>query len=350
MAQLRGTINQMMKRILTGDRPTGRLHLGHYVGTLSNRVALQNKYEIFISIADLHSLTDRLENPEKVGQIKDNVRELVLDYLAVGINPDKTTILLQSGIPEITELFTILMSLVTIARAERLPALKEKIRDQKIEHPTMGLLNYPILMAADILSLRAHIVPVGKDQESHIEFAREIAKSFNRLYGRGEEIFPEPEAIIGEAQSLPGIDGKAKMSKSLNNAIFLSDEEKVVEEKVMKMYTDPKRTSPSVPGTVEGNPVFIYHNIFNKDKVEVEKLEEAYRKGKVGDVEVKQQLAKAINTFLNPIRFRRKNFEDQTGIVEKVITEGTKKARVEIQQTLSLVKKQLGLLEISENG
>lgn len=338
-----------MKRILTGDRPTGKLHLGHYVGTLSNRVALQNKYEIFVMIADIHALTDRMDAPDKLSSLKDSIRELVLDYLAVGINPDKTTIFLQSG-TRIPELFSILMSLVTIARAERLPALKEKIRDQKIEHPTMGLLNYPILQAADILSVRGELVPVGKDQESHIEFAREVAKSFNRLYGKDTPIFPEPEAIIGEAQSLPGIDGKTKMSKSLNNAIFLSDDEKVVEEKVMKMYTDPNRTSPSVPGTVEGNPVFIYHNIFNKDKVEVEKLEEAYLKGKVGDVEVKKQLAKAINTFLNPIRFRRKNFEEQTGIVERVITNGTRKARLEVQHTLSLVKKQLGLMEIPENS
>jgi tryptophanyl-tRNA synthetase len=336
----------MTKRILTGDRPTGKLHLGHYVGTLSNRVALQNKYEIFISIADLHSLTDRLDDPEKVAQIKENIRELVLDYLAVGINPDKTTILLQSGVPEISELFAILMNLVTISRAERLPALKEKIRDQKIAHPTMGLLNYPVLMAADILSLQAHLVPVGKDQESHVEFAREVAKTFNRLYAKKEPLFPEPEAIIGEALSLPGTDGKAKMSKSLGNAIYLSDDEKTVEEKVMKMYTDPKRTSPSVPGTVEGNPIFVYHGIFNKDKSEVEKLEELYRLGRVGDVEVKQKLAKAINTFLNPIRFRRKNFDDQKGLVDRVIIEGTKKARIEIQKTLSLVKKSLGLLEI----
>ncbi|KKR71575.1 MAG: Tryptophan-tRNA ligase [Microgenomates group bacterium GW2011_GWC1_41_8] len=345
----------MTKRILTGDRPTGRLHLGHYVGTLSNRVALQSKYEMYISVVDLHSLTDRMDDPQKVKNIPDSVRELVLDYLAVGINPEKTTILLQSAIPEISELFAILMNLVTIARCERLPALKEKIRDQKIQHPSMGLLNYPILMASDILSLRAHLVPVGKDQESHIEFAREIAKTFNRLYksrpGRdkvnddedAKKVFPEPEAIIGEAQTLPGTDGKAKMSKSLNNAIFLSDDERAVEEKVMSMYTDPKRTSASVPGTIEGNPLFIYHEIFNKNISEVEKFAERYRTGDVGDVEVKKALVKALNTFLNPIRFRRKNFEEQKGLIDKVLTEGTKKARVEIQNTLQIVKQSLGL-------
>lgn len=337
----------MTKRILTGDRPTGRLHLGHYVGTLANRVALQSKYEMYVSIVDLHSLTDRLEDPKKVTSIEQSVYDLVLDYLAVGINPEKATILLQSAIPEISELFAILMSLVTIARCERLPALKEKIRDQKIEHPTMGLLNYPILQAADILSLRAHVVPVGKDQESHIEFAREIAHSFNLLYGSEEEpIFPEPEAVIGEMKTLPGIDGKAKMSKSLGNAIFLSDTPEEVERKVMKMYTDPQRTSASVPGTVEGNPVFVYHEIFNKDRPAVEKMEELYRLGKIGDVEVKQELSKALNTFLNPIRFRRKNYEEQEGLVMKTLSEGTQKARVEIQATLTKVKQVLGLVEL----
>lgn len=341
----------MTKRILTGDRPTGRLHLGHYVGTLSNRVALQSKYEMYVMVADLHALTDRIDDPSKTQQIDANIKELVLDYLSVGINPEKTTIFLQSG-TAIPELFTILMSLVTIARAERIPTLKEKVKDQEIKHPSIGLLNYPILQAADILSVRAHLVPVGKDQESHIEFSREVAKSFNRLYKPkskinddedGNVVFPEPEAIIGEAKSLPGIDGTAKMSKSLNNAIFLSDDEKTVEEKVMGMYTDPKRTSASVPGTVEGNPLFIYHEVFNKNVAEVEKFEERYRRGDVGDVEVKQALVKAINTFLNPIRFRRKNFEEQEGLVEKVLTEGTQKARIEINNTLILVKQTLGL-------
>ena len=334
----------MTKRILTGDRPTGRLHLGHYIGTLANRVALQSKYEMYISIVDLHSLTDRIDDPKKTKDISNNVRELMLDYLAVGINPDKTIILLQSAIPEITELFSILMSLVTIARCERLPALKEKIRDQKIQHPSMGLLNYPILQAADILSLRAHLVPVGKDQESHIEFAREIAKTFNRLYGKKDDpIFPEPEAIIGDLRTLPGTDGTAKMSKSLNNAIFLSDEAKVVEEKVMKMYTDPKRIHASMPGSVEDNPVLIYNEYFTKDKAMVEKLAMRYQAGKVGDVEVKKLLANSINTFLNPIRFRRKNFAEQPGLIEKIITEGTRKAHQEAKETLLLVKKAIGL-------
>ena len=337
----------MMKRILTGDRPTGRLHLGHYVGTLANRVALQSKYEMFVMVADLHALTDRADNPEKTAQIKNNVKELVLDYLAVGLNPDKTTIFLQSAVP-IPELFAILMNFTTIARCERIPTLKEKIAAQHIQHPSMGLLNYPILQAADILSVRAHLVPVGKDQEAHIEFSREIAHAVNRLYGKKDEpLFPEPEAIIGEIQTLPGTDGKSKMSKSLDNAIFLSDDPKVVEEKVMKMYTDPKRTSANIPGTIEGNPIFTYHEIFNKDKAGVEKMAEAYQRGKIGDVEVKRKLAEAINTFLNPIRFRRKNFVEQEGIVERILSEGTKKAREEVDATLLLVKQALGLPRIS---
>lgn len=335
------TSKREKKRILTGDRPTGKLHLGHYVGTLANRIALQNKYEVFISIVDLHSLTDRMDNPKQASEIKENIHELVLDYLAVGINPDKSTILLQSAIPEISELFAILMNLVTIARCERLPALKEKIREQKIKHPSMGLLNYPILMAADILSLRADLVPVGKDQESHVEFARETAKTFNRLYG---EVFPLPKAILGEAKVLPGIEGKVKMSKSLDNAIFLSDEPRTVEQKVMRMYTDPKRVRADVPGEVEGNPVFVYHEIFNKDRETVEKIKNLYKNGKVGDVEVKKRLAEVLNTFLNPIRFRRKNFAKEKGLVEKILKQGTEKAGEEIHKTIKTVKGAMGLI------
>lgn len=329
-----------LKRILTGDRPTGKLHLGHYTGTLANRVALQTKYSIFISVVDLHSLTDRFEEPKKVKKTRSYIEDLVLDYLAVGINPEKTTIFVQSAVPETAQLFAILMNAVTIARAERIPTLKEKIHDQKIAHPSMGLLNYPILMAADILGVKAELVPVGKDQESHVEFARELAKTFNRLYGA---VFPEPEAIFGEAKVLPGIDGKAKMSKSLGNAILLSDSPAEVEEKVMKMYTDPKRVSASTPGTVEGNPVFAYFDSFHKNPEELDKLKELYRNGRIGDVELKKRLAKSLNTFLNPIRFRRENFAKQKGLVTKILAAGQEKARAEISQTLDQVKKAMGL-------
>jgi len=345
----------MTRRILTGDRPTGRLHLGHYVGTLANRVALQSKYDMAVMVADIHALSDHGDNPEYIRKLDDNIRELILDYLAVGINPEKTIIFLQSA-TSIPAIFSILMNFATIARCERLPALKEKIKDQDIKHPSMGLLNYPILQAADILSMRAHLVPVGKDQEAHVEFAREIAHTFNRLYSVAKEPkdedeedlrpFPEPEVIIGEIKTLPGIDGQKKMSKSLDNAIYLSDEPDVVEKKVMKMYTDPKRTSANVPGAVEGNPVFMYHEIFNKDTATVDKMAEQYKKGKIGDVEVKKELVNALNTFLNPIRFRRKNFEEQEGLIDTVLEEGTQRARVEIDETLSRMRKALGFREV----
>ena len=329
-----------MRRIYTGDRPTGKLHLGHYVGTLSNRVALQSKYKIFIGVVDIHSLTDQMDDPGKTLQMEENIKNLVLDYLSVGINPDKTTILLQSAIPETRELFAILMNVATIARCERIPTLKEKIRDQKIKNPSMGLLNYPLLMASDILGVRADLVPVGKDQESHVEFAREVAHTFNRLY---QPIFPEPEAIIGEAKVLPGLDGKMKMSKSLDNAIYLSDTAGEVEKKVMSMFTDPKRVSMDTPGEVKGNPVFIYHDIFNKDAAEVENLKKRYGEGRVGDVEVKKRLADVINKFLNPIRFRRNNFAKQEGLAEKTIKAGSQKTRIEVQKTLAEVKKVLNI-------
>lgn len=326
-------------RILTGDRPTGKLHLGHYVGTLKNRVSLQDKYDLFIPIVDLHMLTDRID-PTEVKQTAQRIREMVIDYLAVGIDPNKATIFVQSAVPETSELFAILMSLVTISRAERIPTLKEKIRDQKIKHPSMGLLNYPILMAADILGVRAELVPVGKDQESHVELTREIGRKFNSLYS---EIFPLPECLIGEIPTLVGLDGKAKMSKSLGNCIYLSDDEETVTKKINGMYTDPKRIHADTPGTVAGNPVFIYHSIFNDNQKEVEDLKSRYQEGRVGDVEVKEKLAKATNKFMDPLRKRRQKFIKQPGIIEKIIQSGNQRAQTEVRKTLRLVKETLGL-------
>ncbi|MDQ7850504.1 MAG: tryptophan--tRNA ligase, partial [Armatimonadota bacterium] len=222
-------------RLLTGDRPTGRLHLGHYVGTLANRVRLQDQYECYFFLADYHLLTTRLEGLEEVEQ---NIRDIVLDYLSVGIDPQKATIFLQSRVPQIPEIALIFSMLVTVPRAQRVPTLKEVMRDLHIAQPSVGLLAYPILQAADILSVRAEIVPVGKDQASHLELTREIARRFNELFG---PLFPEPQTLIGDVPTLPGIDGKAKMSKSLGNAIFLSDDEREVTQKVMRMYTDPRR-------------------------------------------------------------------------------------------------------------
>lgn len=322
-----------MKRLLTGDRPTGKLHLGHYVGSLANRVKLQDEYECFFIVADLHTLTTA---PEKTSELKGNIREQVLDYLSCGIDLKKATIYLQSEIPEVAELAVIFSMLVSVPRLERVPTLKEIMRDLRIEQASYGLLGYPVLQAADILMVRADLVPVGRDQVSHVEVTREIARRFNELYG---EVFPEPEALVGEVPTLPGTDGQAKMSKSLGNAIYLSDDEAQVKEKVMQMYTDPTRIHPTDPGHVEGNPVFIYHDVFNQDKKEVEDLKERYKKGKVGDVEVKEKLAQALNEFLAPIRRKRAQFEGEKNLVAKILEEGTRKARQEAQVTLSLAKK-----------
>jgi len=324
----------MKKRILTGDRPTGKLHLGHYIGSLKNRMELQDKFEVYLLVADLHALTT---NTDTSG-IKQNIKDLVLDQLSVGIDPKKVTFCVQSQIPEDQELAIILSMLVSKTRLERIPTLKDILRDLKIENPSLGLLSYPVLQAADILMVRGNVVPVGKDQLSHIELTREIAERFNSIYG---DVFPIPEPLVPkDIGVLPGVDGKAKMSKSLNNAIFLSDDAKTVDQKVMKMYTDPKRIHPTDPGTVEGNPVFIYLDAFasNSDKSQVTSYKEKYRKGQVGDVEVKKFLAKVLNEFLDPIRKRRSELEKEEGLVEKILEEGTKKARSEAEKTLNSVK------------
>ncbi len=326
-------------RILTGDRPTGRMHLGHYVGSLKKRVELQDQYESFFIIADLHTLTTKPEK-EYTTALADNIREMVLDYLAVGIDPEKSVIFLQSAVPETYELNLIFEMLVTVPRLERLPSLKDMARDAQLESMPFGLLGYPVLQAADILLPRANLVPVGKDNEAHVEVTREIARRFNRLYG---EVFPIPEALIGEVPTLVGIDGQAKMSKSLNNAIDLADDPKTVEQKVMRMYTDPKRIRADIPGRVEGNPVFIYHDAFNPDREEVEDLKARYRAGKVGDVEVKKKLARALNAFLDPIRERRAHFAADPGLVEDIIIQGTRRMRREAQETMERVRQAMGM-------
>lgn len=325
-----------MERILTGDRPTGKLHLGHYIGSLKNRLALQNEYEVFILVADLHALTTN----QDTSSLKQNVKDLVLDQLALGMDPEKVNFCLQSAISEDQELFTILSMLVGKSRLERIPTLKEIMNDLNIEIPTLGLLSYPVLQAADILMVRANLVPVGKDQESHLELTREIAEKFNATY---KEVFPLPKALIPQKGTLPGIDGKAKMSKSLNNAIYLSDTVEEVKNKVSKMYTDPKRIHSTDPGKVEGNPVFLYHDAFNPKKDEVKDLKLRYEKGQVGDVEVKEKLAVALNNFLNPFRERRERFENQKNLVAEILKNGTEKTRKEAKETLILVKKAMNL-------
>lgn len=327
------------KRILTGDRPTGKLHLGHYVGSLSNRVELQDTYDCYFIIADLHTLTTK-PSKEDIEKIAPNVREMVLDYLACGIDPENSTIYLQSAVHEVFELNLIFEMLVTVPRLQRVPSLKEMAKSANITEMPFGLLGYPVLQAADILMPRAHLVPVGKDNESHVELTREIARRFNSIYG---EVFPVPDVKVGKVPTLVGTDGNAKMSKSLGNCIYLSDSAKEVEKKVRGMYTDPARVRADVPGKVEGNPVFIYHDAFNKNQEEVKDLKERYQNGKVGDVEVKDKLAKAINDFLGPIRERRESYASKSGYVDEVIYDGTMKMRREAAETLKEMKKAMGL-------
>lgn len=332
-------MTKVRKRILTGDRPTGRMHVGHYAGSLANRVRLQDEYECFFIIADLHTLTTKPEK-EALSQIEGFVHEMVLDYLAIGIDPERSVIFLQSAVPETFELNLILEMLVTVPRLERLPTLKDMAQAANLDSMPFGLLGYPVLQAADILLPRSHLVPVGKDNESHVEVTREIARRFNRLYG---EVFPEPEALIGDVPTLVGTDGQAKMSKSLNNAIFLADDPDTVTEKVRGMYTDPQRVRADIPGRVEGNPVFIYHDAFNPDVEEVADLKSRYTEGKVGDVEVKKKLAAALNAFLDPIRERRLKYEAQPELATQILVSGTRRMRGEAQATMALVREAMGL-------
>ena len=330
------------KRILTGDRPTGPLHLGHYIGSLQNRVKSQNSHECFFVIADLHTLTTR---PLKrhIALLKEYIHQIVLDYLAVGINPDQATIFVQSSVPGISELNTLLGMLVSTPRLERIPSLKDMAKAEGLDTLPFGLLGYPVLMAADILLPRADLVPVGTDNQGNVELARELARRFNHLYG---EVFPIPEIEV--EQTLIGIDGQTKMSKSLNNAIYLSDSAAVVEDKVMLMYTDPNRIRANIPGKVEGNPVFICHDLFNREREEVRELKERYQKGKVGDVEVKAKLAVAINGFLEPIRQRRAEYSRQPEIVRDILAEGAFRMKDESQETLALVREAMGLHNYQE--
>ncbi len=328
----------MRPRILTGDRPTGALHLGHYVGTLANRVRLQDQYECFFIVADLHTLTTRPER-EALGELSANVREMVLDYLAVGVDPARSSVYLQSAVSEVSELALLLGMLVTVPRLSRMPSLKEMARNARLTEMPFGLLGYPVLQAADILLPRANLVPVGKDNVAHVEVTREIARRFNALYG---EVFPLPEALVGEVPTLVGTDGKARMSKSLGNTIYLSDDAATVAKKVAGMYTDPRRIRADIPGTVEGNPVFVYHDAFNSDRAEVDELKERYRAGRVGDREVKEKLARALNAFLDPLRQRRASFSSKPGLVAEILAAGTDRMRREAAETMLAVRAATG--------
>jgi tryptophanyl-tRNA synthetase len=327
------------QRMLTGDRPTGKFHLGHYVGSIGNRVRLHQKFESFFIIADLHMLTTK-NTKQDIAQVTGNARDLVLDALAAGVEPEHATFYLQSAIPEVSDLNVLLQNLVTVPRLERVPSLKEMARDAGRDEMPFSLLGYPVLQAADILGVKGNVVPVGKDNAAHVEVTREIARRFNHLYG---EVFPIPELISSDVPTLVGTDGQAKMSKSLGNVILLSDGPDEVHRRVMSMYTDPKRTRADIPGTVEGNPVFIYHDVFNPNRAEVEELKERYRAGTVGDIEIKTRLAAAINRFLDPMRERRARFEQDKGLVDELIVDGTERTRREVQQTVREVRKAMGL-------
>jgi tryptophanyl-tRNA synthetase len=323
----------MIKRILTGDRPTGPLHLGHYVGSLANRVRLQNDYDTFVLIADIQALTDNFERPE---MLEANVLEVATDYLAVGLDPAKVKIVVQSMVPELTELTIYFMNLVTTATLERNPTLKEEIKQKNFTKGLpVGFYTYPISQAADITIFKADLVPVGEDQLPMIEQTREIVRRFNRLY---KKILVEPRAMVGQVARLPGTDGGAKMSKSLGNCIYLGDSSEQVRKRVMSMYTDPTRIHATDPGHVEGNPVFTYHEIFNPNKAEVDDLKNRYLKGTVGDVEVKEKLYLALDSFLEPIRARRAEYAAKPDRVKEILVEGTRKGRAVARDTMEEVR------------
>lgn len=320
--------------VLTGDRPTGPLHLGHYVGSLLNRLDLQEKYKQFIMIADVQALTDNFDNPQKVSQ---SIFEVACDYLAVGIDPAKSTIFVQSYIPQIAELTIFYLNLVTENRLKRNPTLKNEIKQKGYgENLTAGFLVYPISQAADITFLRANLVPVGEDQIPMIEQANEIVRTFNRIYQT--DVLIEAEAIISPVPRLPGIDGKNKMSKSLGNAIFLSDSADEIVKKVRSMYTDPEHLKITDPGKIEGNTVFAYLDVFDADKTEVERLKEHYQRGGLGDTVLKRRLTDILETLLQPIRDRRKEYYSNKDYVYKILEEGTRKTRDLAQQRLVAIK------------
>lgn len=333
------------KRILTGDRPTGRLHLGHYVGSLVNRVKLQHEYETYILLADVQALTDNFQHPEI---LKANIREVVLDYLAVGLDPKACAFVIQSMIPEIAELTVYYMNLVSLARVERNPTVKTEIK-QKFGHDVpFGFVAYPVSQCADITAFGAHLVPVGDDQKPMIELARDIAGRFNAYYG---ETIVMPEGMYAKVSRLPGTDGQAKMSKSLNNGIYLADDADTVKKKVMSMYTDPNRIRGIEPGTIEGNPVFTYLDAFHNDQAVVDDLKERYRlgganeKGKplLGDVVVKRELIDCLNQMLDPIRARRQELEQDDAYIWEVIADGTRRGKARAEEVMAEVRQAMKL-------
>jgi tryptophanyl-tRNA synthetase len=329
----------MKKIILTGDRPTGPLHLGHYIGSLNNRVLLQKETKQFVMLADLQGMTDNAENPQK---IRTNVLEVALDYLAVGIDPLETTIFIQSMLPELPELTMYYLNLVTWNRLKHNPTVKQEIVQKGYgESVPAGFMVYPVSQAADITAFKANLVPVGEDQKPMIEQTNEIVRHFNRIYKT--DVLVEAEALIPKFSRLPGIDGKAKMSKSLGNAIFLSDPADVVTKKIKGMYTDPGHLRIEDPGKVEGNPVFDYLDAFGTDTAHIQSLKDHYSRGGLGDSVVKKYLTDVLLAFLDPIRTRRTQFAQDPAAVWEMLKKGSSHARETASKTLSEVKKAMCL-------
>jgi len=319
-------------RVVSGMRPTGKLHLGHLVGALKNWATLQDKYDCFYFVADWHALTSDYAD---TSAIVENAYDMVADWIAAGLDPAKSTLFVQSLVPEHAELALLLSMVVPIPWLERVPTYKEQmdqIRDKDLS--TLGFLSYPLLQTADVIIYNAHYVPVGEDQVPHLELSREIVRRFNNFYG---ELFDEPQPMLTTFPRLPGLDNR-KMSKSYGNTINLSDDAEAVRKKVMQMYTDPKRVRADVPGTVEGNPVFMYHDAFNPDTAEVDDLKARYRAGKVGDVEVKTKLANALNAQLDPMRARRARILAKPSALKEILVEGSRKARNVAEEKMEVVR------------
>ncbi len=328
--------------ILTGDRPTGKLHVGHYVGSLRKRVEMQNdtNNNMFIMAADMQALTDNAKNPQKVA---DNILQIALDWLAVGLDPKKSTLFIQSQIPQLGELTMYFMNLVTVSRVKRNPTVKSEIEQKHFgESVPTGFFVYPISQAADITAFKANLVPVGEDQQPMLEQTREIVREFNSVYA---PVLVEPKAVLPEKGSgrLPGIDGKGKMSKSLGNGIYLADSMDVVKEKVMKMYTDPNHIHVEDPGQIEGNMVFTYLDVFGKDKEKISELKSQYQAGGLGDVKIKRYLIDVLDQELTPIRLRRENFAKDPAEVMNILRQGSLAAEKIAAKTLDEVKSAMGI-------
>ena len=331
------------KRILTGIRPTGALHVGHYVGALHNWVELQDEYDCYFLIADYQALGDHFHD---IDLIRDSVLQVTLDWLAVGLDPEKSSFVVQSYVPEFAELSMLLSFITPLGMLERNPTLKGELADLPVERRTVGFYTYPMSQVADILLPRAHLVPVGDDQAPHVEMTREVARKFNRMFG---EVFPESETLIGDVPRLPGTDGQGKMSKSRGNAIMLADDADTVTKKVRSMFTDPNRIRADIPGRVEGNPVFEYHDALNPNTAQVDDFKARYREGKVGDVEVKLALAEAINNFLDPIREKRAHYEQNMDLVEDALMTGVARTRVIAAETMEMVRDAMRISSYTKN-